>query len=42
MLEITLPKVLKAVLNSGFPFGGTRISDFGFPVSGTGIPDSNC
>ena len=38
MLEITLPKILQGSLEFWIPFSWN--SDFGFPVSGTGIPDS--
>ena len=38
MLEIALPKILQGSLEFWIPFSWNL--DFGFPVSGTGIPDS--
>ena len=40
MLEIALPKILQGSLEFRIPFSWNL--DFGFPVSGTGIPDSTC
>ena len=38
MLEIAPPKILQGSLEFWIPFSWNL--DFGFPVSGTGIPDS--